>query len=110
MAVLLASSLEGWRCWGTSSGFLGSFHVHPRTPHPSASGAEGGPGENRLHQAHRPGCDSSIPRCRVEKVIHLDPMHERVEPAIAGAIRIPEAESVAAILIEVELHGTARLV
>jgi hypothetical protein len=34
-----------------------------------------------------------------KKTVHFQPVHEGTEPAIAGAIRIPEAETVAAILV-----------
>ena len=35
-------------------------------------------------------------------------MHEGIEPAIAGSVRIPEAEAVAAILVKVKLDRPAR--
>src|SRR5699024_762371 len=37
-------------------------------------------------------------------------MHEGIKPAIAGAIRIPKAKTVAAILIKVKLYRHARFV
>jgi hypothetical protein len=41
----------------------------------------------------------SLHRLGSEKVVNLQPVRERIEPAIAGSVRIPEAEAVAAILV-----------
>src|SRR5690606_19358330 len=38
-----------------------------------------------------------------EKLIHVQPMRERIKPAIARSIRIPKAEAMATVLIKVKL-------
>jgi len=37
-----------------------------------------------------------------EEFVHLEPMHEGVKPAIAGAVWVAETEAVAAVLVEVK--------
>src|SRR5690349_19979220 len=46
---------------------------------------------------------------RLQHAIHFQPEHELREPAGAGLARIAEAEAIATVLVEMELHGTARV-
>ena len=46
----------------------------------------------------------------LEEPVHVEPVREHFEPPVSGVIRIAHAEAVAAVLVEVKLHGPTRLV
>src|SRR5690349_6774058 len=55
-------------------------------------------------------CVGSLHGLFCEKVVNLQPVYEGIEPAITGSVRIAKTETVAAVLVEVELDRYARFV
>ena len=45
-----------------------------------------------------------------QETVHVQPVDKGVKPGVAGAVRIAEAEAVAAILVEVKLDRDARFI
>ena len=56
--------------------------------------------------------NQSVPRILipVQKSVHIQPVDVRFEPGVAGAVRVAQAETVAAVLVEVKLDGPSGLV